>query len=80
MTRQTLTCPEGHRFPMPRVAYGLPAPEAMQGADEGRIVLAGDPTFPPEITCPICGLVVSELVSGDPREPDEPPAEEPIRT
>jgi hypothetical protein len=55
VTRKTLTCPNGHRFPEPRVVYEHPTPETTRDAEEGRVVLGGcDTTFPPEIECPAC--------------------------
>lgn len=57
-------CQNGHRFRSPRVVYGLPTPEAVRDAEEGRIVLGGcDPTFPVEPPCPTCGLPGRELRS-----------------
>lgn len=68
MTRRALVCPNGHRFPEPRILYGLPTPEAVREADAGKLVLGGcDPTFPVEIPCPACGrLVASRVASSEP--------------
>lgn len=71
MTRRALVCPNGHRFPEPRILYGLPTPEAVREAEAGKLVLGGcDPTFPAEIECPECGeRVGSGVGSGDPLTP-----------
>jgi hypothetical protein len=73
VTRRKLVCPNGHRFPEPRILYGYPTPEAVREAEEGKLVLGGcDPTFPVEIACPECGEPVGSGVgSGEPRRPVE---------
>jgi hypothetical protein len=52
----TVSCPNGHRFRGPRVAYGLPTPELMAAAEHGQVLLGGcDPGAPVELPCPNCG-------------------------
>ncbi len=67
-----VTCPNGHRFRRPRVVFGLPTPEAMAEAEEGKLILGGcDPTFPVPIECPDCGEIAewaSDWASGAPPE------------
>lgn len=80
MTRRKLVCPNGHRFPEPRIVYGYPTLEAERDAAEGKLVLGGrDPTFPVEVACPECGEPVGSGVgSGELRRPVEEASKPPI--
>jgi hypothetical protein len=56
----TLTCPNGHRFKIPRVIYGYPLPETFEAAQRGEVTIGGCmPDLPVERTCPTCGLPAS---------------------
>jgi hypothetical protein len=48
-----------------RVTFGLPDPDLLTAAREGRVVLAGcTPDVPVEIECPVCGaMAVSSAVT-----------------
>jgi hypothetical protein len=76
-----IECPNGHTFEPAPIVYGLPAPETMERANRGEIILGGcAPGEPVERACPTCGraVVVSELVSGDPAGVEGEPPDWPI--
>jgi hypothetical protein len=55
----TLTCPNGHRFRIPPIKWGMPTPAAMAKIEAGRLLAAGcDPSQPFTVTCPRDGQVV----------------------
>jgi len=55
----SVTCPNGHHFPAPRVEHGLPTPELMAAAERGNVKLGGCmPGVPVEAGVPECGVLV----------------------
>jgi hypothetical protein len=64
----------GHRFWRPKVVHGLPTPEAMRDAQDGKPILGGcDPMIPPEIVCPTCGEIVDRASGAPPGVTDGVP-------